>query len=253
MDALKAEVEEAGFASRVFPKNVQRLVEMQRTANEDAELEVLMGKQERVLEMPVSQPGSRGYQRGGPNMSEVDAVKEAIAARLHAPFSSQFKSAAISPASLSPSKLPTEAAPGVWGEDPRIRVSRDGAQQWPTLKPTSTSTYASASAPTSASTPGRGRQAPSSTEVLDIDTRHQQLARPEPMSTLKRGARASTMAERPTVQEGGEEQEVPGAMTDNLFQDWSWQLMVAMLGTVGVVGVVFRLRPRLGRWLVRVH
>ena len=38
----------------------------------------------------------------------------------------------------------------------------------------------------------------------------------------------------------------------DLFEDSSWQLMVALLGTVGVVGAVCRLRPRLARWFVRI-
>lgn len=260
VDALKAEVEEAGIASRVLPKNVQRLAEMQRTADEDAQLDVLTGKLERTLETaPVSGPGSRAYpwgSRGGLNMSEVDAVKEAIAARLQAPYGAPFKPAATSSASVFSSKFPAEAA-DAWAEV--ARVSRGGALEQPTLKPTSasisTSTFTSAS--------GRGREAPASTD--ELDTRQQQLASPE----QSRGASAAAMAARPptpspatpTVKgESRGEQEVHVATTgtntdssDDPFADSSWQLVVAMLGTVGVVGAMCRLRPRLGRWFVPVR
>ena len=71
---------------------------------------MLTGKLERTLETaPVSGPGSRAYpwgSRGGLNMSEVDAVKEAIAARLQAPYGAPFKPAATSSASVFSSKFP---------------------------------------------------------------------------------------------------------------------------------------------------
>jgi hypothetical protein len=292
VDALKAEVDEAIIeagrgTSHVLPKNVKRvkrLAEMQRTADEDAELDTLTGKLERVLEVEevaaesvaaVSGHASRAYSLhhggGSLNVSQVDAVKEAIARRLQASSVWQpkaFTNPLSAPASSS--KLPSEAQ-GAEGEGPL--VSDEGAQQWPAPPLTSRGREG-----------GKGAGRPAGTSELDreqrtktaLDTRHPlaPAGSPEqsPEERFEVGVlpRASSPSTPTDMVEGAGQLEVqqqvqqqvqvadddlagdPVTFTD-MFQDSSWQLMVALLGTVGVVGAVCRLRPRLARWFVRIY
>ena len=291
VDALKAEVDEAIIeagrgTSHVLPKNVKRvkrLAEMQRTADEDAELDTLTGKLERVLEVeevaPVSGPASRAHSShhgGGPfNVSQVDAVKEAIGWRLHA--SSVWQPKAFTKPLSAPaysSQLPSEPQ-GAKGEGPR--VSDEGAQQWPAPALTSRGREGGKEA---------GRQAgrPAGTSERDreqrtktaLDTRHPLAPAGRPDSSPGERSevgvlsRASSLSTPTDMVEGAGQLEVqqqvqqqvqvadddlagdPVTFTD-MFQDSSWQLMVALLGTVGVVGAVCRLRPRLARWFVRMN
>ena len=291
VDALKAEVEEAAIdpgkdSSHVLPKNVKRLAEMLRTADEDAELDTLSGKLERVLDVkevaPVSAPGSRAHSShhgGGPlNVSQIDAVKEAIAWRLH-PSSVWQSEAFTNPlsASASSSQLPSEAQ-GARGEGPR--VSDEGAQQWPAPALTSRGggggrergREGGRQAGRPAGTSKRDREQRTKTEALD--TRHalEPAGSPEqsPGQRSQVGVlpRASSPSMPANMVEGADEQEVQQDVQQevhvaddqagdlvtftDLFEDSSWQLMVALLGTVGVVGAVCRLRPRLARWFVRI-